>query len=317
MDLPDPEPYLPLVLPLLVAVAARPLSERLQPRVATWLITLSALALTAVGAAMLGVLTLGGALRIPQVAALGHLSVPVIRRSEDTSVPVAVAAGLVLLAATCSVAYALFRQVRAVRAAARAARDLPSEGDLAILEDDEPEAFALPGRPGRVVVSTGMLAALSEPERVALLAHERAHLEGRHHLFRTSVALAAAANPLLRPVRQAVVYATERWADECAAAAVADRTVAARAVGKAALAARHRSGGPAAALGVTGPGPVLRRVEALLRPPRPHRTLAGLLAALLTLAVVFASVSTTREEAGDLDQIVDSAQTHQSGDLQP
>src|SRR5256885_5397313 len=92
MDLPDPQPYLPLALPLIIAVAARPLSERLQPRVATWLITLSSLALTAVGGAMLGVLALGGAIRIPQVAAMQHLSLPVIERSEDTSAPVALIA---------------------------------------------------------------------------------------------------------------------------------------------------------------------------------------------------------------------------------
>ncbi len=311
MDLPDPQPYLPLALPLIATVAARPLAERLQPRVATWLITLSSLALTAVGGAMLGVLALGGAIRIPQVAAIGHLSLPVIRRSEDTSLPVALVAGLVLLAATCSMLYALVRQVRAVRAATRAARDLPGDGDLAVLDDDEPEAFALPGWPGRVVVSTGMLAALTDAERTALLAHERAHLESRHYLFRTAVALAAAANPLLRPARQAVMYATERWADECAAQAVADRTVAARAVGKAALATRKRATAPIAALGVAGPGPVPRRVEALLR-PRPQRNLITLIAAVTAVALVFASASSTREEAGDLDHLVDSAQTHQN-----
>jgi hypothetical protein len=308
MDLIDPNPYIPLLIPAAAAVAARPLSELLPPRTATWLLTLSSLALAAVSTVMLGVLALGGAIRIPQVAALGHISLPAIRHSEDTSLPVAAVAGLALLAGTCSLLYATYRQVRALRAAARAARELPAEDGLAILQDDSPEAFALPGRPGRVVVSTGMLAALSPAEREALLAHERAHLHGRHHLFRSAVALAAAANPLLRPVRAAIVYSTERWADERAALAVADRTVAARAVGKAALAARQQAGSRAvAALGVAGPGPVPRRVAALLD-PRPRRHRLGLLTATVATVLVIASITTTQEEAGDLDRLVDCAQ---------
>jgi len=309
MDLIDPNPYVPIVMPVIVAVAARPLAERLPPRAATWLLTLSSLALSAISAAMLGVLALGGAIRIPQVAALDHLSLPAIRHSEDTSLPVAGVAGFALLAVTCSVLYMLYRQVRALRAAARAARELPAQDGLAIIDDDAPEAFALPGHPGRVVVSTGMLDALTAAEREALLAHERAHLQGRHHLFRSAVALAVAANPVLRPVRSAVAYSTERWADERAALAVADRTVAARAVGKAALAARHRPPAPAAALGVAGPGPVPRRVAALLEPRPRRRHRLGLLAAGVAIAVVGASVTTMREEASDLDQLVDCAQS--------
>src|ERR1051325_2250816 len=136
MDLIDPNPYVPIVMPVFTAVTARPLSERLSPRAATWLLTLSSLTLSAVSAAMLGVLALGGALRIPQIAALDHISVPAIRHSEDTSLPVAIVAGTALLAATCSVVYALYRQVRALRAAARAARELPADNGLAILDDD-------------------------------------------------------------------------------------------------------------------------------------------------------------------------------------
>ena len=37
--------YLPLLMPLLAAVAARPLAGRLPPAVATWLLVLTALAL--------------------------------------------------------------------------------------------------------------------------------------------------------------------------------------------------------------------------------------------------------------------------------
>jgi Zn-dependent protease with chaperone function len=47
-----------------------------------------------------------------------------------------------------------------------------------------------------------LLEALDEPGRAALLAHECAHLAGRHHLFTTVAHLAAAANPVLVPLAQ-------------------------------------------------------------------------------------------------------------------
>lgn len=105
-----------------------------------------------------------------------------------------------------------------------------------------------------------------------LLAHERAHLTGRHHLFLTATALAAAANPMLRPLRTAVGYTVERWADEAAAERVGNRRSTARAVGKAALASRGLSTGHAAALHVAA-APVPRRVSALLTDPPRGRSL--------------------------------------------
>ncbi|WP_281261931.1 M48 family metalloprotease [Streptomyces rishiriensis] len=52
-----------------------------------------------------------------------------------------------------------------------------------MVDDDVPMAFASPGSPGRIVVSWAMLRCLTDREREALLAHERAHLRCRHHLF--------------------------------------------------------------------------------------------------------------------------------------
>src|SRR5260370_19725459 len=118
-----------------------------------------------------------------------------------------------------------------------------------------------------------MMRALSRPERQVLLAHERAHACGLHFLFTTAARLAAAANPLLRPVAAATGYAVERWADERAAAVTGDRQLAARAIARAALATTAappcRAGPAAGVLGaVTGlarmrrAGPVPRRVAA-------------------------------------------------------
>ena len=83
-----------------------------------------------------------------------------------------------------------------------------------------PTAFVLPGRPGRIVVSAGMLRALDVEERRVLLAHERSHLDRHHHRFIRLTDLAASALPLLRPVQRHVRFTVERWADEDAAAAV-------------------------------------------------------------------------------------------------
>nr|WP_246094338.1 hypothetical protein [Streptomyces griseofuscus] len=81
-----------------------------------------------------------------------------------------------------------------------------------------------------------MLRCLGDREREALLAHERAYLRGRHHVFQSVWRLTSALNPLLRPVAVAGDFVLERWADEEAAERVGDRTVVAHAVGRAALA---------------------------------------------------------------------------------
>lgn len=246
----DVDGYLALVAPVVAALAARPLAERLPPRTATWVLTTLAVGLALASMGTLLALADGGLL-----------------------------AAAVLGLGLAGAAYTLVGQALALRAAGRQARELPGEGVLAVITDDRLEAYAVPGR---VVVSTGMLAALNPAERRVLFAHEIAHLTGRHHVFRVIVRVASAANPLLWPLRRALWYSTERWADERAAAAVGDRREAARVIGKVALAHGPR---PAAGMGIgvgaTRPGPVPRRVAALLRPP-PRRG-AGLTAAALGL----------------------------------
>ncbi|MFD0687644.1 M56 family metallopeptidase [Actinomadura fibrosa] len=322
----DADGYLPLLISLVGACAAGPLSARLPPRTATWLLTLIGAVLAGSGAAALGVLALGGALRLEPVAVLGHLSERVPHRGDDPGAVTAAVAAAVLAGCVPAAFRTAFRQVRALRAAARTARSLPGDGDVTILDDPAVEAFALPGRPGRIVVSTGMLAILSDGERRALLAHERAHVSGRHHLFRAVTAVATAANPLLWPLRGAVAFTTERWADEAAAAAVGDRAMTARAIGKAALAVGRPSGsGPAAALGVGGgvpgavsrfrgsrPGPVPRRVAALLKAPPPARP--GLVMAAVAVAVV--AVLTVQDGAVNVYDVFEHEQAaapHRAG----
>lgn len=208
--------------------------------------------------------------------------------------------------------YALRQQLTRARALLR-----PTEHPLSVLDDERADAFALPGRlrrpghpaePGRIVVTSGMLRALDAPERAALLAHERAHLDGRHHLFLALAEHAATIHPALRPLRGPLAYHLERWADETAAARIGDRATTARAVGRAALAA-GRTPRPVrpqrAAAAHTGPVP--RRVAALLHPAAgtaPRRRAA----ALALTACLALTAAATLDATADLHHAVEAAQ---------
>ena len=305
--------YLPLVLPLLAAAAARPLAGRLPPAAATWLLVLSAIALALASSAVLGMLALTALVRIPLVDSLTGMSGSVISRHDPPSVPVAIAAGALLAAAAAAACRASCGRARALIAAGREARRLPGAGQVVVIDDEAADAYTLPGVPCRIVITAGMLRALSQPEHAVLLAHERAHASGLHYLFTTAARLAAAANPLLRPVASAVGYTVERWADERAAAVTGDRELAARAIAHAALAATaapSRRPVPAGVLGAVSiparmrrPGPVPRRVAALLRPPPQPQLL------LLAVAVVLVAVSgvSALEAARDLHALLAAA----------
>ncbi|MFE1174297.1 M56 family metallopeptidase [Streptomyces sp. NPDC058773] len=309
--------WIPLLMPLLAVPAARRLAGSLPPRAAAWLLTGCAVALAACTAAALALLLAAGALRLPPVAALGHLSPPLLGGDPAVTVPAAWAAAATLAACAATVVHRARRHRAELRTARRATDAHAPAGDLCVLPDPAPDAYALPGRPGRVVVTAGMLRALSPDEREALFAHERAHLAGRHHLFALTAALAAACHPLLRSLRAPLAYALERWADEAAASRVGDRRVTARAIGRAALAAAPSAAGPhrpGTVLAATT-GPVPRRVAALLTPEpmpghppiRPGSAGRRLIAVALLACVTFSAASAL-DAAADLHTTVEVAQ---------
>ena len=303
--------YLPLVIPALAAITARPLADRMPPATGTWLLVVSSLALAVASSAVLGLLALTALVRVPLVDAFANMSVQVISRNDPASLPVAVVAGALLAAAAAAACRALWRRGAAILAAGRQARSLPGSGQVVVTEDDAADAYTLPGWPCRIVITSGMLRALTHPERRVLLAHERAHARGAHYLFTSAARLAAAANPLLRPVATAVGYTVERWADEHAASVTGDRPLAARAIAHAALAssaAPPTRTSPAALalipLDLRGAGPIPRRVAALLGPP-PRRSVLLLGAAVVLVAV---SGMSALEAARNLHQLIEYAQ---------
>jgi len=162
-------------------------------------------------------------------------------------------------------------------------------GPVTILDVPDTLAFSSSGGAGTVVVSRGLLNLLSAPEQAALFAHERCHLQRRHHRFLRASGLAAAMVPPLVVMSRHVRFATEREADETAAKDVGDRRIVARAIAIAAVGGRVGAGAPAMAMADHA---VTARVEELLSPRQPSWALAAAVTAALAIAIVELSTST-------------------------
>ncbi|MEV6260135.1 M56 family metallopeptidase [Streptomyces sp. NPDC051784] len=266
--------FLPLVLPVTAWPVARLAAGRLHPRTATRLLTTVAAVMAACSTLCLALLMVVGTAQLPGNPLPDGWSDPEVRAAvpHDRIVGKAAIPALLLVAASCL--RSLTGHYRLRRRAHAALAGLPPTG-VAVLPDDRPYAYALPGGPrDRVVVTTALLDRLEPAERRALFAHERAHLVGRHHRYLLAVRLAEHANPFLRPLRTAVAYTMERWADEEAAQIVGRRRTVARAIGKAALSAALTPAGLGA---LAEPGPVPRRIAALLEPAPTQHALPSVL----------------------------------------
>ncbi|MFF4037871.1 M48 family metalloprotease [Streptomyces sp. NPDC001816] len=280
--------YTPLLLSLLLSGVAPVIGGRVAPALAARVLT-SAAVLTAAATTWTLVLL---------AAALVGDAPPVVREAREDGRrlvdPVPEVIGVAAAVALAVVVWRVHRAVRAERRTRRALRRLctgqPADTELIVAASDVPQAFAIPGRPGRILVTSAMLGALAPDERRVLLAHERAHLTHRHGPLVTAATLAVAANPLLAPVRSAVVFLVERWADEQAATAVGDRRTTARALARAALTAGRAR--PACTLNFTDRA-VSRRIAALQTSPLPQLWPAAVaVLALGTLAALLAADAT-------------------------
>jgi peptidase M48-like protein len=254
--------YLPLLLALLLSVGARWIAARGAPAPAARALVAAALVAGAswMWSLLLLVLTLLD--DVPPWSVLDHHSIQLPKPVPD---PVA-------LAATGLLAWGVVRLGRDVYRRRDTLRRLRAAGspetDLVVADWAAPLAGAVPGRPGHLLVTTGILRLLDADGRRVVFAHERSHLANRHHRLVAAASAVAAVNPLLAKVRDAVTYLIERWADEDAARVVGDRDLTARTVAQAALAMADMR---PATLGMNGSAAVLR-VQALGEPaPAPRR----------------------------------------------
>ncbi|GAA3214529.1 M48 family metalloprotease [Dactylosporangium siamense] len=273
--------YLPLLLPVALALIARLLPAGARPELAARVLATCGVLTAAVSTGCLALLALTALDDLPAMEVRERTAA--FPLPEPVPGAVAVGAGLLLVAAAWSVVRDLRRR-RAVVADLHAA-GAPHDG-LLVADWTEPHAVAVPpagaGGPGHILVTSGLLRLIDAAEWRAVAAHERAHLRRRHHRTVALATTAAAVNPLLRPVAGAVALLVERSADEDAVAAVGDRHMVARAIAKVALAGGSRTG----TLGAGG-SDVVRRVAALTRPVT-QGSWAGL---ALAAAIVLGSAS--------------------------
>lgn len=202
------------------------------------------------------------------------------------------AMAIVVGAVTVILAVRVLRSLLSVRANSRRhARSAHIIGrrvagvDGLVLDAPQKIAYCLGGRPATIVITTAAIATLEPPHLDAVLAHERAHLTGRHHLVLAATRALAASLPRIRLFTVAeteIAGLLEMCADDTAA-----RRHGAAALLAAILALADADPIPAAALGANTVG-VCARVIRLTDPDTAAaRVRARLLLAAFTAVVVF------------------------------
>ncbi|MDA8283305.1 MAG: M56 family metallopeptidase [Actinomycetota bacterium] len=172
---------------------------------------------------------------------------------------------------------------RAVVLAGRPRHDL----DALIVDCDTAAAYCVPGRNRQVVLTTAALAALSDSQLAAVLAHERAHLKGHHHHLvgvASGLARAFPGIPLFQAAKEEVAALVEMVADDVAAGTHHRTTIATAVV---ALAGMHA---PQAALGASGSA-TLARVRRLTAPAAPLDRGALLVGVLAVMGIAVLPIS--------------------------
>jgi Zn-dependent protease with chaperone function len=137
------------------------------------------------------------------------------------------AGGLLAVAVTARIAWctattlgAMARTGRRHRRRLRLAARQDARLGALVVDHEEPAAYCVPGIRRPVVLTTGALRVLDETQLAAVLAHERAHQSGRHHLLVALAAVPAAAFPRVpafRHARDQVARLAELAADDVAA----------------------------------------------------------------------------------------------------
>ena len=166
----------------------------------------------------------------------------------------------------------------------------PSLGAV-LVEHADPVAYCVAGRHPTVILSTGAVQALEPAQLSAVLAHERAHLTGRHHRLLALARIGRLVLPFLPLMRDAdaqVARLVEMHADDAAARAGDPRSLAT------ALVVLATGASPAPALAASATDSV-QRIHRLLLPAEPlgraRRRLLRATAASLALTPVLLALA--------------------------
>ncbi|OBJ90321.1 M56 family metallopeptidase [Mycobacterium asiaticum] len=268
--------------------------------VAAWLMAIGTVLLSWIAAAGMIVNSVAAHWRDPR--AFVHSCIAWLLVVVDQSIGVApitlglIAATLVLLAAAACVRLArtLVRMRARAHAHAAAVRLVGHRrGDaFVVVEAVTPAAYCVAGRPPAIVVTSGALAALDDRELAAVLAHERAHLNGYHLSVVTALRGVATVFPKLSLMRQGA-NEVSRLLEMCADDASARRHGAAVLLSGLLKMCRATPEGTLAAADVA----VLARAERLATTPdaraeaKARTALLGMIAVMITAPVVTAALT--------------------------
>ncbi|PKV80972.1 M56 family metallopeptidase [Nocardia fluminea] len=166
-----------------------------------------------------------------------------------------------------------------------------AELDAVVIDVDEPVAYCVAGSPPTIVVTEGIIATLEDRHLLAVLAHERAHLRGRHHLLLALTRGLVSVFPhitLFRTAAREVALLVEMCADDMAARTHGHRTV------LEALIALSHGRENVGVLGAAGVG-VDARIARLASPAEPEqrvraRLRLGTATALVTIGPLVAAL---------------------------
>jgi Zn-dependent protease with chaperone function len=176
---------------------------------------------------------------------------------------------------------------------ARLAGHLEPALGAVVVDHPQPAAYCVAGRCPTVIVTTSAMAALAPRQLDAVLAHERAHLAGRHHALKAAAQIGRQVLPflpLLRDAETQVARLAELHADDAALRAATPQALATALV----VLATPAQATPAPALAAAATEAV-QRIHRLLGPKEPLGRLRRhlLRATAATLAVTPVLVALT------------------------
>jgi Zn-dependent protease with chaperone function len=206
---------------------AQPLARRLPPEHwarATMAALLVGAAMVELSAVLVAAPTVLGALGVHALAAACERLLGAVTPGGDVMGWAAAALAVALPAFAGRRVAATVRNWRTMEVEPSIGDHRPWGGhDLVVLPTEAPLAFSVGGRSSQIVVSRGLLAAVSPAQLEAVLRHEAAHLRHRHQRFLLVASAFDCRFPYLaRPLRRSTAGlrgALERWADEVAAGA--------------------------------------------------------------------------------------------------